>query len=291
MSLLPWSVNPNNPYQVTEDDKDFLTLAANLNVDYNQLRAANPYVQSLSQGQFINIPNLSPSSPHPNQFLQFPNGTMYTPPAVKKPPLAGTSFSGWNAQSTKTVANALSPTLGMTLYQNSERGMTPVPPAASLTGSFMPGGQNTPQAQAAVIANMLNQSGKVPNVPITGQQMKILVEQYGANPSLLNASHTFDPKTQTYKPKQTANATANPDVTDFSLTAAAQYNAQNNIPYMEQYRYDPKTKSMMKIKDILRKYGTLDDPRGKRQKERRNKQTNFVRKEAPSTTLNLVLGG
>jgi hypothetical protein len=44
------------PYQVKPEDKDFLTLAANLQMNYQDLRAANPYVQSLSQGQYVNVP-------------------------------------------------------------------------------------------------------------------------------------------------------------------------------------------------------------------------------------------
>ena len=54
--MFPSTPTGTSSYQVTEDDKDFLTLAARLNVNYNQLKAANPYVQSLSQGQFINVP-------------------------------------------------------------------------------------------------------------------------------------------------------------------------------------------------------------------------------------------
>ncbi len=60
----PYGVQPRaNPYslqggayQVKAEDKDFLTLSANLGMDYSTLRAANPYVQSLSQGQYINLP-------------------------------------------------------------------------------------------------------------------------------------------------------------------------------------------------------------------------------------------
>lgn len=55
---------PPRPYQVREEDKDFLTLSANLGVDYSQLRQANPYVQSLSQGQFINVPRPSAQQSH-----------------------------------------------------------------------------------------------------------------------------------------------------------------------------------------------------------------------------------
>jgi hypothetical protein len=47
----------NNSYQVKEGDRDFLTLAANLGTDYNSLKQANPSIQSLSQGQFISVPN------------------------------------------------------------------------------------------------------------------------------------------------------------------------------------------------------------------------------------------
>lgn len=54
--------NPfTQPYQVKPEDKDFLTLAANLQVNYQDLRSANPYIQSLSQGQMVNVPGTTPS--------------------------------------------------------------------------------------------------------------------------------------------------------------------------------------------------------------------------------------
>lgn len=46
------------PYQIKEEDEDLLTTANNLGVPYDLLTQANPNIQSVSQGQFINVPNL-----------------------------------------------------------------------------------------------------------------------------------------------------------------------------------------------------------------------------------------
>ena len=79
----------NNPYQVKQEDKDFLTLAANLGVDYNRLRQANPYVQSISTGQYINMPV---SSPNPNNvFAPAVNAGSVTGSNVYRAPVSNQS--------------------------------------------------------------------------------------------------------------------------------------------------------------------------------------------------------
>lgn len=45
------------PYQVTAQDKDLATLSANLGIDYNAVKEANPYISSVSEGQYISIPS------------------------------------------------------------------------------------------------------------------------------------------------------------------------------------------------------------------------------------------
>lgn len=72
----------NSPYQVQANDKDFLTLAANLGANYNQLRAANPYVQSLSQGQWLNVPQTT-------GYLQSEKGPGIGTPQTTRPPALG----------------------------------------------------------------------------------------------------------------------------------------------------------------------------------------------------------
>lgn len=88
---MPGSYNPafTNPYQVREEDKDFLTLAANLGTDYSQLRQANPFVQSLSTGQYINVPKApglsAPLGPTPAANINQYGGTGSTPYGPQAP--------------------------------------------------------------------------------------------------------------------------------------------------------------------------------------------------------------
>ena len=53
------------PYQVQQEDKDLLTLAARLNVPFQTLKQANSSITSISQGQFINVPKPPAGPPKP----------------------------------------------------------------------------------------------------------------------------------------------------------------------------------------------------------------------------------
>lgn len=52
-----------NPYQITDEDDDLLTTANNLGIPYEALVAANPNIQSVSQGQYINVPSVNANNP------------------------------------------------------------------------------------------------------------------------------------------------------------------------------------------------------------------------------------
>lgn len=55
---------PNNPndYQVQQNDKDLLTIAQKQNLPLEALIAANPNIKSVSQGQYIRLPQLTPKN-------------------------------------------------------------------------------------------------------------------------------------------------------------------------------------------------------------------------------------
>lgn len=52
-----------NSYQVKETDKNLLTLAARLKLEYNQVKSLNPNITSISTGQYINLPPTPPKIP------------------------------------------------------------------------------------------------------------------------------------------------------------------------------------------------------------------------------------
>lgn len=70
--------DPIKDYQVQEQDKDLLTLAANLNVDYNKLKEANPFTKSISPGQFINVPTNTDALTAKQRFSQTGTGTFFS---------------------------------------------------------------------------------------------------------------------------------------------------------------------------------------------------------------------
>lgn len=55
--------NQQQEYQVKPQDRDLLTLAANLNVPFKELKAANPDIKSISTGQYIKVPTVIKAKP------------------------------------------------------------------------------------------------------------------------------------------------------------------------------------------------------------------------------------
>lgn len=78
-----------NEYQVQETDKDLATLATRMNTSYQTLKTLNPYITSISPGQYINVPGVfGPKSP-PVSF-----GTGQPPVAAPQPGPQPQQFRG-----------------------------------------------------------------------------------------------------------------------------------------------------------------------------------------------------
>jgi len=91
-----------NSYKVSPQDKDFLTISNNLGVDYKNLLAANPNISSVSTGQFISLPNdlgekALPPAPNPS-FLQ---NIVSAKQSYAPPPSAPVLNSGGGDESNK----------------------------------------------------------------------------------------------------------------------------------------------------------------------------------------------
>ena len=112
------------PYQVEDTDRDLLTLAEKLKLDYPTLKAANPSITSISPGQFINRPLQQTS-----------------------PALSNTSMTGVEEIQTGSFlgGNNLAPTVNTGYYQR-----TPDP--QSLYRAYLPSGFGTmtPSGQSGV---------------------------------------------------------------------------------------------------------------------------------------------
>lgn len=112
------------PYQVQETDRDLLTLAEKLKLDYPTLKAANPSITSISPGQFINRPLQQTS-----------------------PVLSNSSMTGVEEIQTGSFlgGNNLAPTVNTGYYQR-----TPDP--QSLYRAYLPSGYGTmtPSGQGGV---------------------------------------------------------------------------------------------------------------------------------------------
>jgi hypothetical protein len=117
------------PYQVEETDRDLLTLAEKLKLDYPTLKAANPSITSISPGQFINRPLQQTS-----------------------PVLSNTSATGMEEIQTGSFlgGNNLAPTVNTGYYQApasmAQTGITGAPPVG-----YGPGSQPTRPPQASVM--------------------------------------------------------------------------------------------------------------------------------------------
>jgi hypothetical protein len=67
-----------------------------------------------------------------------------------------------------------------------------------------------------------------------------------------------------------------PDNTDFANTAAAQYNAANNIPFLQQSRWDPKRRKYISVGQWLRQNRRGGRGRGGGKKPPEQKQQEFT---------------
>jgi hypothetical protein len=115
----------NQPYQVQETDRDLLTLAEKLKLDYPTLKAANPSITSISPGQFINRP------------LQQTSPVLSNSSATGVEEIQTGSFLG---------GNNLAPTVNTGYYPNNPNAPAPTPPPPPTYG---PMGNLRPPIQPA----------------------------------------------------------------------------------------------------------------------------------------------
>ena len=217
--------------------------------------------------------SMLPSSPKPNN--PFALRQTYNQPQTVVPANVSTanSFSGWNAQNTKAVSNALSPATGLKLYQQSERGAPGSPYAGGqpLYNNVPVAGQQQYQMSersgfdvTTQVASQLN-AGQLPQtltpqtiaqLTASGYDINQIVNFYqpdGQGSYKLNAQGI---QAQTQAASQPSAPSQNP-LSDPRNTKAYQYYAENNVSFVNQQRWDPQRKKYVKIGQLI-KEGRLD---------------------------------
>ncbi|RPI95505.1 MAG: hypothetical protein EHM40_02825 [Chloroflexi bacterium] len=175
---------PDKPYQVSADDKDFLTLSANLGVDYQALRAANPYVQSLSQGQFINVPSgtltgASALGTDPGAVASFEQAVIPRPTNLA----SGTGGASGTATLRRAAAPPVTPNAQANEWLARVSGKTPAKPAGNTpyTDYAQRAGAQALNADAAL--NQFATTGTLP-AGLNQNVINFLISQ-GADPALV----------------------------------------------------------------------------------------------------------
>lgn len=160
----------NTDYQVTQADKDLLTLSQRLNVDYQQLKQANPSIKSISPGQFINIPTkqtftgVTPGNIKPVVPKNTPTGSFLSGGGTLSlgvtPPKQSTPKAPQIPQLAQQYANQ---------YINSMQQASQLNPKVySGPNSFTRAGGQVPTAQLQYNINAMVAAGQLPKTIPTG---------------------------------------------------------------------------------------------------------------------------
>ena len=260
-------------YQVQEQDRDLLTLAARLNTNYQTLKQLNPSIQSISQGQIINRPVQGPlplPSPTPNL-------------------LTGSFLSGSGAVNTGTGASVPSFTGSPPPGYGPGAGFSQPPqatPPPSATGSFLSGSGavNTGALERVyalrnTLSNPNLQQSQLPQMILAGD-----ASAAGYNPSqMLQAGYVLQNGqwrlgTSVAAQQGAAGGGVTGDIPDSQRMIMFNRNAKNrHSRFVTNLKW---AKNAWKRKKMA----------AKGYDRNRTEPGVVVRQDSPSTTLDLVLG-
>lgn len=280
-----------NSYQVQEQDKDLLTLAARLGVDYQTVKLANPSITSISQGQFINLPAGGP--PPPPKVPAGPprppaaSALQYSQPAG--PPAIGSApYAPGNGSNTYSGPNApYIPGYGFTPSQ-------PWEPTTTSTNSFLGGGgavANTGQKER-VFYNVFRLKNATDPSQLPGSIPATDLTAMGITPSkMLEAGYKLEGGNWILPGRGTAKPAAGAAVGHQSANNWETNDALHMITY-NRYGKNRKSRFVTNLKWAKnawkrRKLAAKGHRGGVSGIEPGMPE---VRTDAPSTTLDLILG-
>lgn len=273
------------PYQVTAQDKDLATLAANLGMDFQAVQQANPYINSISEGQYITVPTTAPNiAPTVNAIGNIvPAATVPTGSFLAG---GGTSALGFKAATVQPSLMAAKEGAGITTSIGGFQ--TP----ATGTGSGLPKKNPDPYLAGletqAVIGSFGNAYSKNDPSLLPQTMTKEQWKDAGIDPNTISEYYDMQ-KDGTYKLKG-------------SLGQTAQQQQQANNP--GAHYVDDKTKPLVGKELIINGKRRIlrADKNGRLYYEKPNnrkdndwdgvlvKPIKPPRADAPSTVLNIVLG-
>ena len=298
-----------NQYQVQETDKDLMELAARTKTSYQTLKNLNPYINSISQGQVINVPSGFGTTPNP-MFATTPTnlnqGGVPSQFGPQPPPEIQRYRGPYVGQGTylPAVPNVGA---GQSLYQQSEKGGTPPKQSTPVYSGI----QAAPTALLAALSAAKSPED-LPDVVSLADFRKTgltLEQAFAFGYKLENGMLTQQPGgVAAQQPGGVLTSANSPGATP-EQRYASNMAAQKEL--MESYRWDKKKKKYVKVKDLVRQ-GRLDllTWREYNQPMKRNKHGRLVpanrsaqaqietppspletvRADTPSVTLDLILG-
>ena len=292
--------NPNE-YQVQNNDKDLMELAARTNTPYQTLKNLNPYINSISQGQVINVPSgFGQTTPLDIGQKQPLDLNTLAPKPGGAPFMTAFQAQQSGYASPGIVPNQYRPVQPGAFPNQTQAMLTPgnKPPTQNKNAPIYSGMQAAPMALLQQLTNAQS-ADDLPDVVSLADFKKTgmtLEQAFAAGYKLENGMLTLNPAgTAGQQTQQNGTPEQN-----FAANMAAQKEL------MEKYRYYKG--KYVKIKDLVRQ-GRLDLRTGREydQPMRRNRHGRLVRADrpqaetpqspletvrpdTPSVTLDLILG-